>query len=573
MSIKDEIIRIKNNITNAYSACQNKGAECPILQNSENLAKTISSISGNSATKYGITVDNFLGDIDKTGKIQTPQSGILNAKGVVEVDDYTLACKFGGSAWGTSRPQGLSQIIFPDLRHIGIAGLAYFYTYSTDLESVSFPELEEIGLCGMQCGFQWNSNLKSASFPKLKRLTGMYSSLQQTFYYCENLEQVNLDSLESLTRQALNSAFEGCTNLKALYFPSLTPESFGDYTDQFDDMLRNVTKCTVHFPFAIKDIISHWNSVIQGFGGNNTIILFDLHTAILNFITNNPNIIFGINGRKISGNSGYAEPGTGTYSCYDRATNILFLETLNDLNEDEIIDINIDERLTQQSNKIMIATGISGLDVIFKVCGLSIPAIEESTGIYVLNTISNNDKISYFVDGGDLYSDEEGSFITTGEDISISVNLKSATWKNFEQPNLTENGVLGKDSFAVSEEGMLGSSYSAYHAFDGISSNYTWASTDPSTITFYNPKPLKVSKLVVTYSQNSTTYQAKKIIVQGSNDNENWVDLAEVGYQSGISREIEVNSKKAYKYHKLTFTIYSIYIRITDINITAAQKE
>lgn len=107
------------------------------------------------------------------------------------------------------------------------------------------------------------------------------------------------------------------------------------------------------------------------------------------------------------------------------------------------------------------------------------------------------------------------------------------------------------------------------HKFNGVSSDYTWTSSSPSSITFYNPKGLKVSKLVITYSQNSTTYQAKKIMVQGSNDNENWTDLAEIGYQSGISREIVVNSTKTYKYHKLIFNIYSIYIRVSDINITA----
>lgn len=573
MSITSEITRIKNNIQQAYLACETKGAILPEIQNSENLANTISLISGESTTKYGITVDNFLGDIDENGKIKVPISGNLNAVGVVEVDNYTLACKFGGSAWGTSRPQGLSQIIFPDLKKVGNAGMAYFYTYSTDLESVSFPELEEIGQCGMECAFRDNSKLKTASFPKLKRLTGMYSSLEQTFYDCRNLEYVNLDSLEYLTENALRNMCYGCTNLKTLSFPSLTPESFGNYTNQFDDMLRNVTGCTVHFPFAIKDKIENWNSVLQGFGGNKTVILFDLHTTTLNFITNNTNIVYSINGRKIVGSSGYAEPGTGTYSCYNKQSNTLFLETLTDLQEDEVIDIKVDDKFNQPSSKITISTGVSGLEVTFSVCGLKIPAVEESSGRYVLNAISNGDEISYFVDGGDLYTNAEGSFTTTGSDININLNLKSASWKTFVRPNLTSNGTLGGDSFAATDESMLGTSYSAYRALNGVTSDYTWTSSDISSITFYNPKVLKVSKLIVTYSQDSTTYQARKIVVQGSNDNENWTNLAEIGYASGISREIEVNSKKAYKYHKLIFTTYSIYIRVTDINITGTYKE
>lgn len=50
MSIVSEIQRIKNNIAAAYSACESKGAELPQLQNSNNLATTIESISsGGSA--------------------------------------------------------------------------------------------------------------------------------------------------------------------------------------------------------------------------------------------------------------------------------------------------------------------------------------------------------------------------------------------------------------------------------------------------------------------------------------------------------------------------------------------
>ena len=46
MSIASEITRIKNNIEDAYTECENKGATLPQDQNSDNLADTIASISG-----------------------------------------------------------------------------------------------------------------------------------------------------------------------------------------------------------------------------------------------------------------------------------------------------------------------------------------------------------------------------------------------------------------------------------------------------------------------------------------------------------------------------------------------
>ena len=49
MTIADEIARIKTNILNAYTSCQNKGATLPETQNSANLATTIDSISGGSS--------------------------------------------------------------------------------------------------------------------------------------------------------------------------------------------------------------------------------------------------------------------------------------------------------------------------------------------------------------------------------------------------------------------------------------------------------------------------------------------------------------------------------------------
>ena len=44
MSIASEITRINNNISSAYTACNNKGATMPVTQDSANLANTISSI-------------------------------------------------------------------------------------------------------------------------------------------------------------------------------------------------------------------------------------------------------------------------------------------------------------------------------------------------------------------------------------------------------------------------------------------------------------------------------------------------------------------------------------------------
>ena len=46
MSIASEIVRIKNNINDAYTACNAKGATIPATKNSANLATCIGTITG-----------------------------------------------------------------------------------------------------------------------------------------------------------------------------------------------------------------------------------------------------------------------------------------------------------------------------------------------------------------------------------------------------------------------------------------------------------------------------------------------------------------------------------------------
>lgn len=49
MTIASEIQRIKTNIENAYTSCENKGATIPEIQNSANLATCINSIVNEGA--------------------------------------------------------------------------------------------------------------------------------------------------------------------------------------------------------------------------------------------------------------------------------------------------------------------------------------------------------------------------------------------------------------------------------------------------------------------------------------------------------------------------------------------
>ena len=70
MTIASEITRIKTNIAGAYTALEEKGAVLPEVQNSANLAETISSItigsisSGQNVYRDGWLVPQLYLDID-----------------------------------------------------------------------------------------------------------------------------------------------------------------------------------------------------------------------------------------------------------------------------------------------------------------------------------------------------------------------------------------------------------------------------------------------------------------------------------------------------------------------------
>lgn len=71
-ALEQQIDRIKSNIADCYAACEEKDAEMPSIQNSDNLAETIRSIVLNSTditqivgdfAKYNIKIEHIADDV------------------------------------------------------------------------------------------------------------------------------------------------------------------------------------------------------------------------------------------------------------------------------------------------------------------------------------------------------------------------------------------------------------------------------------------------------------------------------------------------------------------------------
>lgn len=150
-----------------------------------------------------------------------------------------------------------------------------------NITNVVLPELKTISGRNGFSGFLSNcSNLVSVSIPKLETISGS-SGLSSLFYYSNGLTTFYFESLKNITASyALQQEFEKHTTLQSVWFYALTPSSFGSQTTQFNNMLKQTSGVTVHFPMAIQSTIGSWSDVTNGFGGTNTTVLFDIVTSL-----------------------------------------------------------------------------------------------------------------------------------------------------------------------------------------------------------------------------------------------------------------------------------------------------
>lgn len=325
MTIASEITRINNNIASAYTAVNNKGGTLPATQNSANLATAIGSIpSGSTPTlitktitqngTYNASSDNadgyssvtvnvsgggsssapiFDGNyfVDSNGSI----TNFITFKDQSSISHNFILKPFAKSFTNSSTVhnwlnESLNEVnnSITGIREISKIGKLVssqaafsFLEFESDrtTQYISFRALEEaIFTDGKQ--FRYLTSLKKVDLHNAKKI-----ALPMSFVGLSSFEEIDLSSAEDLTTtralggtSSTGGAFAN-TSISELSLPALKSTSFGSYTNQFDYMLKGVTGCTVHFPSNLQSVIGSWSSVTSGFGGTNTIVLFDLPTT------------------------------------------------------------------------------------------------------------------------------------------------------------------------------------------------------------------------------------------------------------------------------------------------------
>ena len=264
MTIASEITRIKTNISNAYTALEAKGATIPEAKNSANLADTINTVTGGSGET------NYLGRIvTEDGVLQFPTESFSFSlpSNITSIGTNGLTSAFYGCTSLTST--GLNNVT--SISDYGIPGA---FQGCTNLTSTGLNNVTSIGNSGLNNAFNGCTNLTSTGLNNVSSIGS--DGLTYAFYDCTSLTSTGLDNVTSIGSYGLYSTFSGCTSLTSLSFPKLNSNSFGSYTNQFYDMLRGVTGCTVHFHWNLESVIGSWSDVTSGFGGTNTTVLFDL---------------------------------------------------------------------------------------------------------------------------------------------------------------------------------------------------------------------------------------------------------------------------------------------------------
>ena len=136
------------------------------------------------------------------------------------------------------------------------------------------------------------------------------------------------------------------------------------------------------------------------------------------------------------------------------------------------------------------------------------------------------------------------------------------------RPNLTSNGILGGNSFAVS--GFT----DAWKCVDNSDSTYCLIPRN-QTYTFYNPTPLNVTLVNFIFTGTGSVSRASS--GQASNDGSSWTNLNYTynANNQGVVKNISINitNNNFYKYYRFSiYTTPSSGVNVTDIQITAKEQ-
>lgn len=152
--------------------------------------------------------------------------------------------------------------------------------------------------------------------------------------------------------------------------------------------------------------------------------------------------------------------------------------------------------------------------------------------------------------------------------MSKTIQLETTKIIPFDQPVLTENGILGGNTFAVTQSSaQVDANVTHYACYATNPNKERWQADNtkslPQSITYYNPKPITLSRVVfsnIAISSGEANYLFKDFTLSGSNDNSTWTTLLSTtnthtsDYDTTVEYGFDITTNIPFTYYKLTVT-------------------
>lgn len=211
---------------------------------------------GAPATKFGVSIDNIIGDVDANGLYETlDKLYTFDGTGIKNIFRYGLAYRFylANAVVGNN----LQKVLLPDF-----VDDYYFTTQTTNccdhafygqsnLEVVDLSSLEHlVSASAFSYAFNRCAKIKHTGLKKLKTISG-YEAFRYAYQYCTELEETGLDTLEEITGDyACQGMFYGDTKIKStglykitkLEKSSVCDSMFSGCTGLIDPCLTNLER-------------------------------------------------------------------------------------------------------------------------------------------------------------------------------------------------------------------------------------------------------------------------------------------------------------------------------------------
>jgi len=548
-------------IPNSVTVLSYTFASCHNLVNANVIANSVTSMSNtfnNCSNLVNVIIPNTVTDMENTFAYCT---NLVNAPVIpnsVTKMNYTF-----------SNCQNLVNApVIPN------SVIDMYYTFENCTNLVNVPEISN-GVTDMYRTFSNCISLENApvipnsvidmyytfenctNLVNVPEISNGVTDMSGTFSWCESL--VNAPEIPNNV-EIMHSTFTNCSNLTGniyIWTQKLnTILSLGCFSNTF--LPKNV-----YIPFTYENNVntSTYNLFNQYYGsGQSGVTLYDI-TPYINFnITPNNDTIIYLNKNQKTITRCQAIK-NNEYILYNENYPII----IGHLTLDYAEEYTLTKDLTLVTG-YTITLNVDQLDcnVTFDINGVMIPAIVNGNNYSITLNTDEEISIGYIIEKDD-YSSSIGTLTFNNSNITENITMTPAVWMDWTRPNLTGNGVLGGDSFAVTASSYT-SREQPYMAVDNNSSSYWSSSGSSSTYTIYNPNKLKITQLIL--STLSGTGRIITVTINGSNDNINWENIT--SSYSGTSTVIlnMSSNTKGFKYYKLTLT-GSRYCVIKNIEFTA----